>query len=686
VDLDGWEDLLVCNGVERAARDHDVVDYLTKLRASRALSDAEIFQARRRFPRQATANLAFRNRGDLTFDEVSAAWGFDLRAVSSSLALADLDNDGDLDVVVNNFNGPVAVYRNNCAAPRVAVRLRGLPPNTRGIGARILVRGGPGGPQAQEIQCGGRYLASDDPIRTFAAGAPTNRLEIEILWRSGRRSLVREALPDQLYEIDEAAARQEQTTRPAAVSTDELPKMAGSGSIADDTLPITVPSAPLFADVSYLLHHVHAEEPFDDFARQPLLPNKLSQLGPGISWFDLNGDGWDDLIIPSGRGGQLAVFENDGRGAFTRLNQPPFTHRISRDQTTVLGWHRAPDQVTLLVGTANYEDGLSTVSPVRAYDLTGRSVADELPGQPTSVGPLALADYDGDGDVDLFVGGRVVPGRYPEPASSRLFRNDGGKLRADEQAAKLLDRVGLVSAALWSDLTGDGWPELVLACEWGPIRIFRNDRGELQPWDPPLARPVDASARPSVSALRDLTGWWNGVASGDFDEDGRLDLAVSNWGRNTKYEPFRSRPLQMFYGDFTGDGAVTLVEAAFDPGLQKSVPLRQFIPLARAWPALRARFTSHAEYARVSVEELLGDHLAAAKRLHAAWLESTVFLNRGEGFEIRSLPAEAQWAPAFGLCVGDADGDGHDDLFLAQNFFAVQPETPRYDAGRGLWL
>jgi hypothetical protein len=176
------------------------------------------------------------------------------------------------------------------------------------------------------------------------------------------------------------------------------------------------------------------------------------------------------------------------------------------------------------------------------------------------------------------------------------------------------------------------------------------------------------------------------VATGDFDEDGRLDIVASNWGRNTKYEAHRSRPLQVFYGDLTGDGTVTLLEAAFDPALQKLVPMRQLIPLARAWPALRERFASHAEYAKTGLEELLGDRLGAAQRLTASWLESTLFLNRGDRFEVRPLPAEAQWAPAFGLCVGDADGDGHEDLFLAQNFFAVQPETPRYDAGRGLWL
>ncbi len=190
VDLDGWEDLLVANGMERTGRDLDVAEHLRKLRAGRQRSDAEIFQARRMFPRQANGNLAFRNRGDLTFEETSKAWGFDFKGISSAMALADLDNDGALDVVVNPLNAPALIYRNDSPAPRIAVRLKGLSPNTHGIGARIGVTGGPVPLQTQEMICGGRYLSCDDTIRTFAAGNSTNRLTIEVAWRSGRRSLV----------------------------------------------------------------------------------------------------------------------------------------------------------------------------------------------------------------------------------------------------------------------------------------------------------------------------------------------------------------------------------------------------------------------------------------------------------------------------------------------------------------
>ena len=658
VDLDGWEDVLVTNGHERDARAMDVLDRIKAMRAAGQLNSTEAtLEVRKMFPRLATPNVAFRNNHDLTFEEMGRSWGFNFAGVSHGLALADLDNDGDLDVVMNNLNDAPAVLRNNGGAPRVAVRLKGRAPNTAGIGAKIKVRGGPV-MQQQEVMAGGRYLSSDQPMRTFAAGDATNLLSIEVFWRNGKRSVITNVLANSLCEMDE----------PFDVPS-SIP------------LPVAERGKPFFEDVSALLNHRHVEEPFDDYARQLLLPRKLSQLGPGVSWCDVDGDGHDDIVIASGRGGALAAYRNDGRGAFQPLNQAPFNQPVARDQTTVLSWPKAPGAVTLLVGSANYEEGGTEGSCVSEYDLKGKMTVNRLPGFESSTGPLALADIDGDGDLDLFVGARVIAGKYPVPASSALFLNRGGRWARDAVNTNVFAEVGLVSGAVFSDLDGDAQPDLVLACEWGPLKIFRNDKGKLTPWNSPVP-----ALHSQLSTLNQLTGWWNAVATGDFDADGRMDIVAANWGRNTRSEAHRSKPLRIYYGDLAGDGSTQVIESHFDRTLGKYVPDRRLDFAARALPFLGAKFPTHESYAQASVEEILGERAVAAKVLEAAWLESTVFLNRGTTFIARPLPMLAQAAPAFGVCVADFDGDGNEDIFLAQNFFAVQTEMPRLDAGLGLWL
>jgi enediyne biosynthesis protein E4 len=657
VDLDGWEDVLISNGNERAARDLDVAAQLKAMRARKAMSDAEVFEARRLFPRLAPPNLAFRNRGDLTFEEVGTQWGVGTEGVSHGMAVADLDNDGDLDLVINNFNSEAGLYRNNSSAPRVGVRLKGSGVNTRGIGARVTVRGGAVPLQSQEIMAGGRYLSSDDAMRVFAAGSPTNRLSLEVAWRSGRVSVVPEAGPNRIYELDEAgAALPDQSTRASA---------AGSRSVHGA-------AAPMFQDVSAWVDHRHPEEPFDDFARQPLLPRRLSQLGPGLGWHDLDGDGWEDLMIGSGKGGAMGVFHNDSGAGFTPWSRPPFTQPVTRDQTSVIAAYLAPGEIVILSGSSNHEDGLPIGAQVRAYDPTQTAPLEMTPGDVSSAGPLALADVDGDGDLDLFVGGRAVPARYPAAAASGLFRNEAGELKPGGGSQPFAG-VGLVSGAVFSDLDGDSDPDLVLACEWGPVRVFRNESGQF----------VEATTSLGLHAYR---GWWNGVTTGDFDGDGRLDIVASNWGRNEASRNRRAGPLRIYHGDFDGDGSFDLVETSFDAASGKPVPELQLPRMARALPFLGERFGSNAAYADAGIEEILGDRLTKAAVWEADWFESTVFLNRGDRFEPKVLPVEAQMAPAFGVSAADLDGDGHEDLVLSQNFFALQPDTPRQDAGLGLVL
>ena len=665
VDLDGWEDVLVVNGMERAARDMDVADKLRQLRATRRLTDAEVFEARRMFPRLATPNLAFRNRGDLTFEEVSSAWGWGLAGVSQAMAFADLDNDGDLDVVVNNLNAQVWLFRNESGAPRVAVDLHGPLGNTAGIGARIEIRGGAVPLQTQEQIAGGRYLSCDQARRAFAAGTGTNQIDITVRWPDGAVSALRSVPANSLVKID----RSEAATISAA-------SQAPSG--------LKPAEAALFEPVTFGTDWTHSDEAFDDFLRQPLLPNKLSHLGPGVCWYDVDADGREDLVIGSGKGGKPAIWLNRGGGKFELSlapaagagnAKPSVPDPLARDMTGLLGLELVPGKPSILAGLANYEDGVAIGPALWAWNTSGGDVDADLPNAwVASAGPLAAADIDGDGDLDVFVGGRVRAGRYPEPADSKLYRNNGGRLEPDEAGCALFRAVGLVSGAIFTDVDGDGWPDLVLACEWGCIRVFRNEHGKFE-------------ERTEQLGLAGLRGWWTSIAAGDFDGDGRLDLVAGNWGRNTKYEPFRGHPFHAYYADTDGDGNFEVVESHFDPGLGFEVPERQLDGLAKSMPWLRERFATHKSYSTSSLEQVLGPRMSDFRFVEANTLESMVFLNRGDGrFEPHPLPAEAQFAPVFGLVVGDLDGDGREDLFLAQNFFSVQPEAPRYDAGRGLVL
>ncbi|MCF7763549.1 MAG: FG-GAP-like repeat-containing protein [Verrucomicrobia bacterium] len=639
VDLDGFEDLLITTGHELEMMDADVRKRADALKASKPMSPAEQIGLKKMFSRLDSPNVAFRNRGDLSFEEVGAEWGFATPGVSHGMALGDLDNDGDLDLVMNNLNGEAGVYRNRVAAPRVAVRLHGEGANRDGIGARITVKGGPV-EQSQEMISGGRYLSGDQAMRVFAAGSVDARLTIEVLWRSGRLSVVGNAQANRIYEIRERDTAS--ATAPAQVE----------------------PVVPFFEDVSGLIGHGHVEDVFDDFAAQPLLPRRLSQLGPGVAWHDLDGDGWEDLIVGTGRGGTLGVYRNNGDGGFVSIVGAPVNQPVTRDQTGLLAIGRS-----ILTGSSNYEDGMAVGGAVRAYELDAGRVSDWVPGQEAATGPLASGDVDGDGDLDLFVGGRAVPGKYGRSARSLLMMNEGGKFGPGQ----VWDEMGMVSGAVLSDLDSDGFPELIVACEWGGIRVFQNARGQFRE----VTREVGLSG---------YLGLWNGVTTGDLDGDGRLDIIATNWGLNGRHRAGRSAPLRLAAGDLDGNGVWEVVESFTEPGSDRQLPVRGFKAISGAVPYVGERVGSFKEYGQRTLVEIFGEAIGRVATLEVNTLETCLFMNRGGRFEPGTLPREVQWAPCFGVSVGDYDGDGNEDLFMSQNFFSVNSEEARSDAGRGIWL
>jgi len=653
VDLDGFEDLLVSNGHLHDVNDRDIAEN-TPRQAGQVMSATK--SVLDRYPALNPPKFAFRNRTDGTF-ELMPSWRFDSTTLAHGMCLADLDNDGDQDVILNSLNAPPLIYRNDSEAPRLAIRLNGRPHNTHGIGAKITVTGGPV-VQSQEMLSGGRYLSSDDPIRTFAAGSLTNHLTVTVHWPNGTLQTLYNCEPNYLYRINEP-------TTPKLVDVKD----------SKPTPLATPPTTTWFTDATSELQHRHFEEGFDDFSLQPLLPWKQSQTGPGVAFAPIN-DGSDEvLVLGTGRGGRLSLLSSKQSTSPIPLEPAAPVLGPAEDDLTGLAAWRTEGQTLLLAAQARYEN---TGSPGAIHSLTIQSDKQTFEVQhidlgTNGTGQLAITDFDGAGRLIVFAAGGPIPQRYPQHSPNRIYKLNKTTLELDAKLTESLNSTGLVRGGVWSDVDNDGLPDLLLVEEWGSPHLFLNRSGGL----------IDAT---KDWRLDDYKGLWSGVAVGDFNGDGRQDFIAGNWGLNTSYHAWETDQHELIYGDLVGIESLQTIEVARFKGLPALSPWRSLDILAKGFPGIRDSIKSHQAFSEIDMIAFLQPWKDRIHRLPINTFASMVFLNQGNRFEAHPLPSDAQQAPVFGISIADANGDGAEDVFLAQNFFAVRPEDTRMDAGRGLWL
>ncbi|MGE5142050.1 MAG: VCBS repeat-containing protein [Acidobacteriota bacterium] len=668
LDLDGRKDLYVTNGI---ARDLTEQDYLSFLASDQTMRDAtrgkhvDFLGLISKMTSTPLVHYAFRNEGDYRFSNATRGWGLGQPSFGNGAAYGDLDGDGAPDLVVNNVNQEAFIYRNNARTVLpgnhfLQVRLDGEGANRFAIGARVTLEAG-GQTLYQEEEPSRGFQSSVDYVLTFGLGKVDTVRSVTVDWPDGRVS-----------RRDNVAANQRLTIRQDSASSSPSPDGKGNQGVK-----------PILTDVTdrVALPFVHKENAFDDFEREPLIPKLVSTDGPDIAVADVNGDGLDDIFIGGAKNQPGALLIQQSNGRFVRSNPGVFEpDSVSEDLGAVFFDANGDGHPDLYVVSGGNE--FSAMSPAlqdRLYLNDGRGryhkATGALPAEDISGGPVAAADYDGDGDVDLFVGGRVVPWHYGADPKSMLLQNDGRGHFTDVTArlAPELVHAGMVTDALWRDVDGDGRPDLIVVGEWMPITIFHNAGG---------GKLVRLNAR----GLEQSSGWWNRIIAGDFTGHGHVDFIVGNLGLNARLQATAQEPVTMYVKDFAGNGTDQQIVSVYNQGVSYPLELRD--DLLKAIPSLRLRYLSYKDYARQTVKDIFtGPELQGAIFKQAQTLASALVRNNGDGsFTLEPLPREAQIAPIYAILAQDVEGRGKADLLVAGNFDGVQPEIGRMSAGYGLLL
>lgn len=666
-DNDGLRDMIITNGFPRDITDLDFIAYrneVSSIMAPMMMLDY--------IPSVRITNFAFKNKGDLTFEDVSKDWGIETPGFSNGAAYADLDSDGDLDYIVNNINDSAMVYRNNSIQLKpqesnyLRIAFKGERYNGAGIGAIAEITLANGKKQVAENSPYRGYLSTVEPVLHFGLGKESAVQEVKVTWPGGKTQVLKNVKGNQMLvvrEIDAGVAPEDRKT----------------------------PAIPLFKDITSELNvsYKHSEMDVIDFNVQKLLPHKMSQYGPALAAGDVNGDGLEDVFV----GG---AYQNKGRFL---LQQPDGKFTVADLLPGADGLEKASEDMGVLLFDADQDKDLDLYIVSGSYEIQEGSEAlrntlylNDGKGhfkQDTAALPAFLVngscvkavDFDRDGDLDLFVGGRVESGKYPKPVSSYILRNDskGGLVRfsnVTRAVAPDLAEIGLVCDALWTDYDNDGWADLLLAGEWMAPTFLKNEKGKF---------------KKVTMGLEAKKGWWGSLAAGDFDNDGDMDYIGGNLGVNTLSRASESRPVSVYAKDFNNDGYFDAIPTIFyraQDDSYKEFPYNTRDDMGKQVIQVRQRFQEYGKFAETTLTQILKpEELKDALHLSATWMKSSYIENLGNNqFTIRELPVQAQFAPLFGMIADDFDQDGNLDLMLSGNDYGSEVSVGRYDAMYGLVL
>ncbi|HTE26951.1 VCBS repeat-containing protein [Flavitalea sp.] len=658
-DNDGWKDLFVTNGFTRDFTNMDFMKYMGDYLKNRNLMRQDILNLVQQIPSSSLANYMFRNEGQLRFQNKGAAWGFDSTANSNGAAYADLDNDGDLDLVVNNINKPAFVYENRTSKNRntnyLKIQLAGDGANTQGLGAKVSIYS-KGKTQFLEQSPNRGYQSVVSAILHFGLGSEEIVDSLRVVWPGGSTELVKNIKVNQLLNLKQATASQKYRQ------------------------PVFPPA--FFSPANFVDIYKTPVKDINDFKRQPLMANPLSSNGPCLVKADINGDGLDDVFAGGGSGNPASIFLQQSNGAFSQSAQPAFEEdKNSEDADAVFFDANGDDHLDLYVaagGYHNYTPG-DVLLQDRLYLNNGKGIfvksPDALPVMTSSKGCVASSDLNGDGFLDLFVGGRVIPGRYPEKPESYLLINDGkGKFRNEiESVPGSLQKLGMITDAVFMDINSDKQNDLVLVGEWLPLTIFINENGKL------VNRTTDY-------VDKNYQGWWNKLDTADLNNDGIPELIAGNYGLNSQIKANEKQPVEMYYKDFDDNGAVDPILCCYIQG--KSYPYLTRDELLDQLSIMRTKFTDYKGYANTTLTDIFDEEqLKGAEHLTANIFETGIFMRTGSGkFMFKPLPLAAQLAPVYAIGITDYNKDGFKDIILGGNINKPRLRLGKSDANYGLLL